>query len=399
MTTFVYISPAYPPTNVYFCERLANSGVTVLAIGDAPYGELPPKLVAALTEYYWIDSLEDYDKVYRGMAHLIARHGRIDWVESNNEYWLELDARLRTDFNISTGHKYDTVHQIRSKAQMKQVFLDAGVPTARQAKCTDPSAAREFVALTGYPVIVKPEFGVGATQTYKLADEAALAAFFADPPDEPMVMEEFISGQIFSYDGIAGRDGTPLFESAGRFPPSIMDIVLDELDLAYEVLEEIPAALRDLGRQVLRAFDVHDRWFHLEFFRLDSPRPGLGDVGDYVALEVNMRPAGGVTVDMYNYARNADVYQIYADMVTGRDTGAAAAATKDMARCVYAARRDKRTYALSNAQIWERYGAQIIRHGRNLEVFVPQMANEYYLLRTHDPKWAEAFVDDVLRPA
>ena len=29
--------------------------------------------------------------------------GRIDWLESNNEYWLERDARLRTDFNIPSG--------------------------------------------------------------------------------------------------------------------------------------------------------------------------------------------------------------------------------------------------------------------------------------------------------
>ena len=37
------------------------------------------------------------------MAFFAFKYGRIDWLESNNEYWLEKDARLRTDFNIKSG--------------------------------------------------------------------------------------------------------------------------------------------------------------------------------------------------------------------------------------------------------------------------------------------------------
>lgn len=399
MTTFVYISPAYPPTNVYFCERLAASGVTVLAIGDAPYDELPNGLTVALTEYYRVDSLEDYNRVYRAMAHLIARHGRVDWVESNNEYWLQLDARLRTDFNIHTGRRADKVNEIRSKVDMKQVYLRAGVPTARQIRITTLEAAQEFVAQVGYPVIVKPEFGMGATHTYQLRDDAELAGFCSEPADGPMVMEEFVTGDIVSYDGIVDHDSVPVFEAATLWPPSIMDIVLNDLDLAYQVLDEMPDRLRELGQRVLKAFGVRNRWFHLEFFRLSDAKPGLGEVGDFVALEVNMRPAGGVTVDMYNYARNADVYQIYADVVSGHDTGAARQATQDPARCVYASRRDHRDYQLSSDRLAEIYGDAIVAHQRNLELFVPQMGNEYYLLRTTDAGRATAFIDDVLRRA
>ena len=40
----------------------------MLGIGDAPYDELLPELKEALTEYYRVDNLGDYDQVYRACA-------------------------------------------------------------------------------------------------------------------------------------------------------------------------------------------------------------------------------------------------------------------------------------------------------------------------------------------
>ena len=102
---FVFISPNFPEAYRWFCIRLRENGVNVLGVGAAPYDQLHPDLKWALTEYFRVDSLEDYDQVLRALGHLTARHGKIDWVESNNEYWLEMDAELRTDFNITTGLK------------------------------------------------------------------------------------------------------------------------------------------------------------------------------------------------------------------------------------------------------------------------------------------------------
>ena len=38
----------------------------------------------------------------------------------------------------------------------------------------------------------------------------------------------------------------------------------------------------------------------------------LGKKGQVVGLEVNMRPSGGPTPDMINFARETDVYKIWA---------------------------------------------------------------------------------------
>ena len=100
---FIFISPQFPKTYWNFCDRLKRNGVNVLGIADTPYDQLDNKVKNSLTEYYRVYSLENYDEVYRAVAFFAFKYGKIDWLESNNEYWLEQDAKLRTDFNIKTG--------------------------------------------------------------------------------------------------------------------------------------------------------------------------------------------------------------------------------------------------------------------------------------------------------
>ena len=103
MQNFIFISPNFPTNYWQFCRELKNNGLNVLGIGDQPYEELKPELKASLNEYYKVNSLENYDEVYRAVAFFTFKYGRIDWLESNNEYWLERDAALRTDFHITSG--------------------------------------------------------------------------------------------------------------------------------------------------------------------------------------------------------------------------------------------------------------------------------------------------------
>ena len=386
---YVFISPAYPVTCTLFCERLHEMGVNVLGIGDVPYDDLNERLKGALMEYYYVDSLEDYDRVYRAVAFYIHKYGRIDWLESLNEYWLPADARLRTDFNIAVGTREHDIWTLVKKSGMKKVFLDAGIPTARQHIVTDLKAGKAFVEEVGYPVIVKPDIGVGATNTWKLENDGDLNAFYDQLPKVPYVMEEFIQGDICSYDAIVDSRCEPLFESMTVWPP-VMDIVNRDLDLMYYTCPEVPQGLRELGRRTVRAFQVDRRFVHLEFFRLTQARKGLGKVRDFVALEVNMRPAGGYTPDMIDFAHSTDVYQIWADMVTDNvrkipDSG-------EHCYCVYASRRDCHRYAHSHEEILERYGEDIVMCERMPEMMVPQMGNQMYTAKRPDYEAAMEFI-------
>ncbi len=374
---FIFISPNFPHTYWQFCDRLKRSGVNVLGIGDCPYDGLEPELKASLTEYYKVGSMESYGDMYRAVAFFAFKYGKIDWLESNNEYWLEQDAKLRKDFNITTGVQPDELALWKSKSAMKPVYKEAGIPTARNHKISDIEHAKEFLKeIGGYPVIVKPDVGVGAEDTWKLENDGDLADFFAAKPDVPYVMEEFVYGNIYSYDAICDSNGDPLFENSCWFPPSVADLVNKGLELTYYALKEVPEQLRDYGRRALKAFRVRSRYVHFEFFRLTEARKNLGKIGDFVGLEVNMRPAGGYTPDMMDFAHQTDVYQIYADMVT--QDRRVLPVSENSRFCVYAARKDIHTYAHGHDEIMDRYAGKIVMAERMPDVLSGAMGNQMY---------------------
>ena len=374
---FVFISPHFPHTYWQFCHRLKQNGVQVLGIADAPYDELPNELKESLTEYYRVESLENYEEVFRAVAYFSFRYGRIDWIESNNEYWLEQDARLRTDFNVTTGIRSDRIRSIKEKSEMKKYYAQGSIPTARQIRAAEGlEAVRRFVGLTGYPIIAKPDVGVGASGTFKIEDDADLQGFYNEVGDyRNYVVEEFITGEICSYDSIIDAEGNALFESMTVWPPSIMDIVNLRLDLSYYVDREIPESLRELGRRTVKAFGIWNRFVHLEFFRLDSDREGLGCKGDFVALEVNMRPAGGYTPDMINYAHSTDVYKIWADMVAFGESRTGQGAQQ---YCAFASLRDIYQYVHSHEEVLHRYGDRMVMCERMPELFSAAMGQQMY---------------------
>ena len=389
---FIFISPHFPHTYWQFCDCLRRNGINVLGIGDAPYDTLESPLKGALTEYYRVDSLEDYDQVYRAVAFFAFKYGRIDWIESMNEYWLEQDAKLRKDFNVTTGIQSDRIGFIKEKALMKQLYLKAGIPTARQSVVTTREAGRAFIGEVGYPVIVKPNVGVGATNTWKLENDADFEAFYDHLPEHSYVMEEFIEGIICSYDAILDSRCEPLFESMTVWPP-VMDIVNKDLDLMYYTCPDVPDGLRKLGRRTVREFGVDRRFVHLEFFRLTKARKGLGKVGDFVALEVNMRPAGGYTPDMMNFAHSTNVYQIYADMVAFDERRKSEG--PEHFYCVYASRKDGHVYARTHEEIMARYGSVMMMQEEMPPMNWPQMGRYMYTARLKTFEEAEAFIQFV----
>jgi len=307
-----------------------------------------------------------------------------------NEYWLAQDARLRTDFNVTTGIRSDRIGFIKEKSLMKRLYLEAGIPTARQHVVSTLEAGAAFVAKVGYPVIVKPDVGVGATDTWKLEDDEALRKFYDHLPAVSYVMEEFIEGDICSYDAILDSRCEPLFESMTLWPP-VMDIVVRDLDLMYYTCPDVPEGLRALGRRTVKAFGVARRFVHLEFFRLTRARKGLGDVGDFVALEVNMRPAGGYTPDMMDYAHSTDVYRIYADMVAFDQRRLPASA--EHFYCVYASRKDGHRYTRTHGEIMARYGRDMVMQEEMPPMNWPQMGRYMYTARLRTLNEVNAFIE------
>ena len=127
----VFISPNFPTYYWNFCKSLRERGVTVLGVGDAPYDDLVNETKESLVEYYRVNNLQNYDEVYRAMGFFIGKYGRIDYIESQNEFWLELEAQLREDFNIHHGLRPKELEVMKFKSKMKDVYKKANVPTAK----------------------------------------------------------------------------------------------------------------------------------------------------------------------------------------------------------------------------------------------------------------------------
>ncbi len=249
----VFISPHFPLYFHNFCSRLKERGANVLGIGDENYNLISRETKESLTEYYKVSNLKNLEEVKQACEFYENKYGKINWIESQNEYWLETEANLRSEFNVSTGTKIENMGSIKYKSKMKSIYEKAGVPVARYNLVTTFENSLEFIKDVGYPVVVKPDNGVGALSTYKLNNYDDLTHFFETKNDNILyIMEEF---------------------------------------------------------------DTRSRFFHFEFFRLDKDKEGLGKKGDIVGLEVNMRAPGAYMPDMINYTYDIDIYSAWADML------------------------------------------------------------------------------------
>ena len=388
---FIFISPHFPQTYWQFCAGLRANGVNVLGIADTNYENLSWELRQNLTDYYKVHNLENYEEMYRAVAFYAHRYGKIDWIESNNEYWLEQDARLRTDFNVTTGIRNDHIAAIKNKSEMKKYYALGGIPTARQIKGAEGEAKiKAFVKKTGYPVIAKPDNGMGAGGTSKICNEAELKAWLeAHSADRGyFVIEEFITGLLVSYDAIYNSQGEPVFENNTVFPTPIMEIVHGNLETCYWTNKTVPAKLAAIGRRTVKAFGIKSRFVHLEFFQVDRDREGLGKKGDYVGLEVNMRPPGGYTPDMMNFAHSTSVYQIWADMVAFDE---ARKPLGEQFYCAYAGRRDGRSYKHSHQEILDKYGSVMSMCERVPDALADDLCNQAYIVRLQNKSEIDTF--------
>lgn len=303
---YIVISPSFPENFIEFSVSLKKEGINVLGIGDTPYDLLPYKLKEALTEYYRVDTMENYGSILRAVAFFTFKYGKIDRLESHNEHWLELDAALRTDFNIF-GFKSEDMKKLKGKDAMKELFRKAEVPYIRGRIIKTREEAEALIKETGYPLVAKPDSGVGAANTYKIKNAEDLDRFFNNKPGVDYIMEEFIEGKIVTFDGLTDTSGDIVFINSFYFENAIMDLVNDGLDNIYYTDRDIPSDIVEYGTRVIKAAGLKERFFHFEFFRKPD--------GNLVSLELNIRPPGGQSTDIFDYEYDFSVYDIYAEIV------------------------------------------------------------------------------------
>ena len=307
----IMISPGYPAEMAYFARGLAASGASVIGVGDQPVGSVPAVARDALAHYVPVGSLAAGDAV-AGVVRELARQVRIDRVECLWEPYMMLAARLREELGLP-GLTAEQTEPFRDKELMKQRLDAVGLRTPRHESTGTVAGVWAAAERLGFPLIVKPVDGAGASDTYRADSAADLDAILPMVRHVPRVsVEEFIDGEEFTYDTICAG-GQILFENICWYRPRPLIMKLHEwispVTVALRVLD-MPdlAAGRALGAAALQALGFRDGFTHMEWYRKAD--------GEAVFGEVGARPPGGRMVDIMNFATDADLFTAWAQAVT-----------------------------------------------------------------------------------
>ncbi|GAA1176813.1 hypothetical protein GCM10009584_17860 [Ornithinimicrobium humiphilum] len=310
MTNVLMISPGFPLEIGFFTRALARTGATVIGIGDQPVDAMPATARDHLAHYEHVP-LADTRRVLEALTGL-ARNVRIDQVECLWEPYVVLAATIREHLGLP-GMTVEQATRFRDKEVMKKVLDEAGIRTPRHAGAETVAEVWEAAEVVGYPLIVKPVDGAGSADTYRVDTPTRLAEV------QPMLahvrrvsVEEFVEGEEFTHDTVCGG-GDILFENVSWYQPRPLE------QRSHEWVSPMTIALRDktdpdladgieMGRQVIRALGHTSGFTHMEWYRMAD--------GEVVFGEIGARPPGARTVDVMNYATDADLFVTWALAVT-----------------------------------------------------------------------------------
>jgi biotin carboxylase len=291
------------------------------------------------------------------------------------------------DFNVPGLHLADMA-KVKRKSQMKRIFQDAGLDVPAGVLVNTIDEARGFVDRVGYPLVAKPDVGVGAAHTYHLANDDDMETFWRSRSPEPYMLEEYVVGRLHSFDGLTDQDGHIVFHTAHHYEPAIMEVVNKDLDVTARNFRDVPEGLEYAGRRAVAAFDVRERFFHIEFI-------ALPDEGRWLALEMNMRPPGGPMMDVLNYAHDIDLYREWANVVMYN------AFTAEVRRpywCAFVGRKRHRPHRYTHQEILNAVGALIVHTEALPPVFARAMGHQGYILRSADRAELQSAIDFILTP-
>lgn len=106
-----------------------------------------------------------------------------------------------------------------------------------------------------------------------------------------------------------------------------------------------------------------------------------------------MRPCGGFTPDMIDFAHSTNVYKIWADMIA---YGSSLMPQGDHNFCAYAGRRDGKDFIMSHDDIMAKYGSTMKMVGRIPDALAGAMGNQMYVANFPTEADMNAFYSDVL---
>ena len=305
----IFIEPCFPANQREFVRALASVGARVIGIGERPKSALGPDLERSLAHYEQIGNVCDTDALQKAV-HWVQGRARVERLEAVVEAHVMTAAVVRERCGIP-GTSVHTTWLCRDKPSMKDALRKAGVPCAESVGSGDRTQLRAFAARHGYPLIVKPRAGAGASGACRVNHdgelEAALDAAGVGRGGE-VAVEEFIEGHEGFYDTLTAN-GQVLHDFACHYYPNVLEAMRNRwISPQFIATNRIDAAesydeLKLMGRRVIQALGIATSATHMEWFA--GPK-GLK------FSEIGCRPPGVRAWDLYAAANDFDIYREWA---------------------------------------------------------------------------------------
>ena len=307
----IFIEPSFPYNQREFVRALHAAGAHVIGIGERPASTLDAEMRGWLGDYLQVRSVVHEPSLLQAVR---AVQGKlwVDRLEATVEAHIMAAATVREAANIP-GTSTETAYLCRDKPAMKEALRRAGIPCAASTRARTPQEAREFGAAVGYPLIVKPPAGAGASATWRVGSKDELERVIRESglaDGKAVAIEEFIEGHEGFLDTLT-INGEVAHEFITHYYPNVLEAMRERwISPQMVTTNRIDAPgygeVREMARRVIRILNIGTSATHMEWFA--GPK-GLR------FSEIGCRPPGVGQWDVYNAANEFDLYFEWASAI------------------------------------------------------------------------------------
>ncbi|MDX1507152.1 MAG: ATP-grasp domain-containing protein [Woeseiaceae bacterium] len=300
----IFIEPSFPYNQREFVRGLHAAGANVIGIGERPVEYLSGDVKEWLADYVQVRSVVHEPSLLEAVK-AVQKKCWVDRLEATVEAHIMAAASVREATGIP-GTSVETAFLCRDKPAMKEALRKAGIPCAQSTRAKTPADARKFAASVGYPLIIKPPAGAGASGTYRVRNDDELEAVIAESglaDGHAVAVEEFIEGHEGYIDTIT-INGKVAHEFITHYYPNVLEAMRERwISPQMVTTNRIDAPgykeVRELTRKVIGVLEIGTSATHMEWF--------YGPKGLKFS-EIGCRPPGVGQWDVYNAANDFDIY-------------------------------------------------------------------------------------------
>lgn len=307
----IFAAPFFTENATRFIEAtLSQPGVRVAVISQESQEHLAQPLRHRLAGHWKVEDIFDPGQLVHAAQALSSHLGPIHRFYGAYEQLQVPLAEARERLGVE-GMSVEAAHNFRDKSRMKDVLRAAGVPCARHRLAHGVTEAWSFAEETGFPLVLKPPAGAGAQATFRVDDREAFTEALrisAPTPDQPILLEEFITGEEHSLETIS-IGGRAVWHSLTHYYPTPLEVLRNPwiqwcLLLPREIDGSQYEDIREAGALALEALGMDTGLSHMEWFR-------RGD-GSVAISEVGARPPGAQITTLVSRAHDIDFLHAWA---------------------------------------------------------------------------------------